>query len=270
MASIEKNQMIKNSSLLGIKHLAESIALEFSNIITPLDLILTEEELDLFYDSYGDSFDGMTIYDNSEFFIHINTFRGNRPDTPRSRFTIAHELGHYFIDNHRIGLKKGLLSPHPSKNNENTHFKIEREADYFASCLLMPEERFKKFIQRKKFDFSIIKSLSEHFQTSITATAIRFADIGNHPLMIVFGENGKIKWRWNSEDFPFKYLLYSDKIPENSVMGEYFANGRLPNETEYVWPIDWFNFVKEDDEHRKFKEHCIPHKHLALSIIWEV
>jgi Zn-dependent peptidase ImmA (M78 family) len=262
--------MIKNSSQSAIKHLAESIALEFSNVITPLDLIVAEEELDLFYDSYGDSFDGMTIYDDSKFFIHINTFRGNRPNTSKSRFTIAHELGHYFIDNHRLGLKQGLLSPHPSKNNENTHFKIEREADYFASCLLMPEPRFKIHIQRKKFEFSVIKSLSEYFQTSITATAIRFADIGNHPIMIVFGENGKVKWKWNSEDFPFKYLLYSDKIPENSVMGEYFVKGRSPDKTEDIWPIDWFNFVKDDDVHRKFKEHCISHKHLALSIIWEV
>lgn len=270
MESIEKNQMVKSSSLLGIKHLAESIALEFSEIITPLDKILAEEELDLFYDSYGDSFDGMTIYDNSQFFIHVNIVKGNRPNTPRSRFTIAHELGHYFIDNHRIGLKIGLLTPHPSKNNENTHFKIEREADYFASCLLMPEERFKKYIQRKKFEFSMIKSLSEHFQTSITATAIRFADIGNHPLMIVFGGNGEIKWKWSSDDFPFKYLLYNDKIPENSVMGEYFQKSRIPKNTEDVWPIDWFNYVKDHDVHRKFKEHCIAHKHLALSIIWEV
>ena len=269
MASIEKNQMIKNSSFLSIKHLAESIALEFPDIVTPLDLILAEEELDLFYDTYGDTFDGMTIYDDSQFFIHINTFRGNRPNTTRARFTIAHELGHYFIDNHRVGLKQGLLSAHPSRNNENTHFKIEREADYFASCLLMPEERFKKLILRKKFEFSIITSLSEHFQTSITATAIRFADIGNHPLMIVFGENGKIKWRWNSEDFPFKYLLYSDKIPENSVMGEYFYQSKQPTGTEDIWPVDWFNYVKDDDVHRKFKEHCIPHKKLALSIIWE-
>ena len=134
----------------------------------------------------------------------------------------------------------------------------------------MPEERFKKHIQRKKFDFSIIKSLSVHFQTSITATVIRFADIGNHPLMVVFGENGKIKWKWTSDDFPFKYLLYNDKIPENSVMGEYFSNRKLPNETEDIWPIDWFNFVKDNDVHRKFKEHCICHEHLALSIIWEV
>ncbi|MEQ3691921.1 MAG: ImmA/IrrE family metallo-endopeptidase [Flavobacterium sp.] len=262
--------MIQNSSLLAIKKLAEAIALEFSDIVTPLDKILAEENLDLFYDSYGNNFDGMTIYDDTNFFIHINTFRGNKPNTSRARFTIAHELGHYFIDNHRIGLKKGLLSPHPSNNNENTHFRIEREADYFASCLLMPEEKFKKFILRKKFEFSIIKSLSEYFQTSITATAIRFADIGNHPLMIVFGENGKIKWKWSSEDFPFKYLLYSDKIPEDSVMGEYFYQNKQISGTEDIWPIDWFNYVKNDDIHRKFKEHCISHKHLALSIIWEV
>jgi Zn-dependent peptidase ImmA (M78 family) len=261
--------MVKNSSDLLIKHLAESIALEFPEVVTPLELILEEEGLNLFYDSYGNTFDGMTIYDQSQFFIHINTFRGNKPNTNRARFTIAHELGHYFLDNHRIGLMQGLLSPHPSKNNENTHNKIEREADYFASCLLMPEERFKKLVLRKKFDFSIIKLISDYFQTSITATAIRFADIGNHPLMIVFGENGKIKWRKNSDDFPFKYLLYSKKVPENSVMGEYFLNGKQPSNSEDIWPIDWFDYVKDDDVHRKFREHCITHKNMALSIIWE-
>ncbi len=262
--------MIKNSSLLDIKYLAESIALEFPDTITPLDQIITEEGLDLFYDSYGDSFDGMTIYDDSKFFIHINTHRGNRANTLRSRFTIAHELGHYFINNHRIGLKKGLLSPHPSKNNENSHFKIEREADYFASCLLMPEERFKKFLQRKKFDFSIIESLSSHFQTSITATSLRFVNIGNHPIMVIYGESGIIKWKRYSEDFPFKYLLYTDKIPENSIMGEYFYENKKPLKTDEVWAIDWFNYVNENSLHRKFKEHCIAHKNLALSIIWEV
>lgn len=269
MASIEKKMMIKSNSNSAIKHLAESIALEFQDVVTPLEIIIAEEELNLFYDSYGDVFDGMTIFDDSQFFIHINTYRGNRPGTARARFTIAHELGHYFIDSHRIGLKQGLLSPHPSRNNENTHNQIEREADYFASCLLMPEERFKKLLVRKKFEFAIIKSLSEYFQTSITATAIRFTDIGNHPLMIVFGESGRVKWKWYSDDFPFKYLLYTEKIPDDSVMGEYFYQERQPENTEDVWPVDWFNFVADDDIHRKFKEHCIPHKNLALSIIWE-
>lgn len=262
--------MIKNSSNILIKHLAESISLEFPEIVTPLEIIIEEEQLNIYFDSYGDTFDGMTIYENSNFFIHINTYRGNNPNSLRSRFTIAHELGHYFIDNHRIGLKRGLLTPHFSKNNENSFNKIEREADYFASCLLMPEIRFKKLIQRKKFDYSVLKSLSDEFQTSISATAIRFADVGNHPIMIVFGISGKINWKLHSDDFPFKYLLYSDKIPENSAMGEYFFNDKKTINTQDVWAIDWFNYVKDYDSNRKFKEHCIPFKNMALSIIWEV
>ncbi len=260
--------MIRNSSDMLIKSLAESIALEYPQIILPIDKIIEQEEIKLFYDSYGDTFDGMTIYDDSDFYMHINSFRGNKPDTARARFTIAHELGHYFIDNHRIGLMEGVLKPHPSRNNENSHAKIEREADYFASCLLMPEERFIKSFHKRKFDFEIIKNLSEQFHTSVTATAIRFANIGNHAIMIVCGENGQIKWRWNSEDFMYKYLLYSNKIPENSVMGEYFYKARQTSGTEDVWAIDWFNYVDDSNINKKLKEHCITHKNMALSIIW--
>jgi Zn-dependent peptidase ImmA (M78 family) len=269
MTSTEKNHEIKSSSFQSIKRLAEFLAIEFSEDVTPLEKIVAAEELDLFYDSYGDTFDGMTVYDRGQFFIHINLQRSNKPGTTRARFTIAHELGHYFIDNHRIGLRSGLLTPHFSINNENTSNRIEREADYFASCLLMPEVRFKKFIHRRKFDFSIIKEAAEHFNTSITATAIRFSAIGNHPLMIVFSELGRIRWKWASPDFPYQYLLYTNKVPENSVMGEYFSNGIQVNSTEEVWGIDWFSGVSDRDLNLKFLEHCITHKNFALSIIWE-
>jgi Zn-dependent peptidase ImmA (M78 family) len=260
--------MIKNSSLSGIKYLAESIALEYLEVITPLEKIIEEEELTLYYDTYGDTFDGMTIHDNDFFYIHINTFRGNKPDTPRARFTIAHELAHYFIDNHRLGLMKGYLTPHISRNNEESHSKIEREADYFASCLLMPEIRFKQFVNRKKFDYELLAATALYFKTSVTATAIRFAAIGNHPLMIVFGKEGKIMWKWSSEDFPYQYLVYTNKIPENSVMGEYFYEDKAVSGTEQVWAIDWFNYIRDTDLNKKLNEHCIVHNNLALSIIW--
>lgn len=261
--------MIKNSSNLLIKRLAESIALEYVETITPLDKIIEDEEIELFYDSLGDYFDGMTIYDKNKFFIHINIDRGNKPDTKRGRFTIAHELGHFFLDNHRIGLKKGLLSPHLSINNINQNSKIEREADYFASNLLMPEEKFKTYIQKKPFDFQLIESLSNKFNTSITATAIRYSDIGKHPLMLVYCENGKIKWKWNSEDFPYKYLLNGNStIPEETVIGEFFYKNKFDNGTEEVWAVDWFDYVKDEDVNKKFKEHCKIYNNNALSIIW--
>ena len=52
------------------------------------------------------------------------------------RFSIAHELGHYFIDGHldHIG------GSHASRAGFVSTDRYEREADFFAAGLLMPED----------------------------------------------------------------------------------------------------------------------------------
>ena len=260
---------ISSTSKNIIKELAEFIAAEYDDIETPLDKIIESEDLSVFYDDYGSAFDGMIVYD-SGFYIHVNTKRHNRPETPRGRFTLAHELGHYFIDNHRYGLQSGLLEPHPSKNNEDKHQKIEREADYFASCLLMPEQRFSKDCFKRKFSFSIIEELANKYNVSLTACAIRFADIGNHPIMIVYCEDSIIKWKWNSRDFPYKYLAENKgKVPDDTLVGEYFTKGVGQKKTEQLWAGDWFNCFRFEDENKRIYEHFIPYKNKCLSVIWE-
>lgn len=264
--------MINNTPLQHIKDLAEFIALEYNDKITPIHQIAEKEDLELFYDAYDPgTFDGMTVYADESFYVHLNTDNGNRLDSERGRFTLAHELGHYFIDAHRIGLQSGLLEPHPSKIGRKQFNSIEREADYFASCLLMPESRFTKDVLKKKFNFQLIDYLCKEYKVSRTACAFRFAEIGSHPIIIVFAENGTVKWTKYSDDFPFKYLLNGNEVPQDTVMGEYFHKNNLSDvfKTEQVWAMDWFNYVKEDDSNRKFFEHCITHKNSALSIIWE-
>lgn len=255
-----------------IKKIAEYISLQFEEKITPLERIVEDENLDVFYDNYeSNTFDGMTIFDKGHFYIHLNLDNGNRADKERGRFTLAHELGHYFIDTHRIGLKNGLLEPHPSHTNKSNFFSIEREADYFASCLLMPEERFRKDIGNKKFGIEVIDFLRTEYKVSRTACALRFADIGNYPLLVVFAENNKVKWAYSSEDFPFKVLINDNIVPQNTVMGDYFKNNKDADifKTEQVWAIDCFKYVRDEDLQRKFYEHCITHKNSALSLFWE-
>lgn len=255
-----------------IKKMAEYIALQFEEKITPLERIVEDENLDVFYDNYeSNTFDGMTIFDKGHFYIHLNLDNGNRADKERGRFTLAHELGHYFIDTHRIGLKNGLLEPHPSHTNKSNFFSIEREADYFASCLLMPEERFRKDIGNKKFGIEVIDFLRTEYKVSRTACALRFADIGNYPLLVVFAENNRVKWAYSSEDFPFKMLINDNIVPQNTVMGDYFKNNKDVDifKTEQVWAIDCFKYVRDEDLQRKFYEHCITHKNSALSLFWE-
>ena len=261
-----------NNRKYKLKNLAEFIASEYEEKITPLEKITAEEDLEVFYDRYEvNSFDGMTFYDHGKFFIHLNLDNHNSPYSERGRFTLAHELGHYFIDSHRIGLKRGILKPHPSQTNQKQFYSIEREADYFASCLLMPEFRFCKDVGNMKFSFEMIDYLRREYGVSRTACALRFADIGNHPIMIVYAENNQIKWSYSSEDFPYKSLINGAIVPLNTNMGDYFRTRSSNNlfETNKVWAIDVFQYVKNDDVRRQFYEHCITHKDCALSLFWE-
>src|SRR5436190_17926772 len=109
-----------------LNKLAEFIANDFSdgNLIR-LDKIAQDEKVFHYFDHYENAFDGMLLFDNSNFHIHINEDSGNRANSKRGRFTFAHELGHYFIDEHRLGLKYGLLEPHSSFHNVNHKSKVE-------------------------------------------------------------------------------------------------------------------------------------------------
>ncbi|AWK05655.1 hypothetical protein HYN56_15975 [Flavobacterium crocinum] len=254
-----------------LSDLAEFIANSYcpDNVINP-EYIATKNSISFCYGNYEQYFDGMIEHLNSKFHIYLNIDRLKHSHTVRCRFTFAHELGHYFIDEHRNALSSGLVPAHSSFTNFSSDKYVEWEADYFASSLLMPKERFRKDCFKKKFSFLLLDQLAKKYQTSLTSTAIKFADIGTHPILIIFGEDNKIKWYWTSEDFPFKSILYNKyKIPEQTAMGEYFNKQKRYEKTQEVWAIDWFQNVSNSDTNRKFLEHCIPYKNQALSIIWE-
>ncbi|MBX2897980.1 MAG: ImmA/IrrE family metallo-endopeptidase, partial [Cyclobacteriaceae bacterium] len=162
-----------------IKLTGELTQLFSSSNITQLDELAKAEELPVYYDDYENAFDGMLLYDSKDFHIHINHTKGNHPNSKRGRFTLAHELGHFFIDEHRLGLKSGTLQPHGSITELKDKDLIELEADYFASCLLMPETKFKtRSALTKKFSLATITDLSDAFQASIVSTVIRFSEVG--------------------------------------------------------------------------------------------
>jgi len=54
-------------------------------------------------------------------------------------------LGHYYINEHRIGLQTGLLEPHTSFAEVDKNDLNKLEADYFAGCLLMPYQKIYYF-----------------------------------------------------------------------------------------------------------------------------
>lgn len=247
---------------------------------TNLEAIIEEEMLKVFYDDYGkNTFDGLTMFEPStdEFYIHINTARGNCPDSPKGRFTLAHELGHYMLPHHRLALMRGTMQPHGSINYliDNKSWKIEREADDYAASILMPPGPFNAYVKGKAFDFQLLQDLANVFLVSLSAAALRFVEIGSYPIMVVYAVDKKIRWVRKSEDFPFRRLRYGNdkdgKIPENTVIGDYFYNSddSCCRNNEMVYAMDCFDTHREEDNMREFFEWCVPYKNKALSVFWE-
>ncbi len=153
------------------------------------------------FNHYGDSFDGALEHKAGRFFIYINLDRVERPSSPRARFTLGHELGHYFIDDHRNALCSGSMPSHPSKCEFESRNPVEMEADHFASCLLMPATRFVAKAKKCSVGWQGIQTLCDEFGTSRTSTAVRYVSLNPRPCAIIKWNTDGYGWKWLSTSF---------------------------------------------------------------------
>lgn len=109
-----------------------------------------------------------------------------------ARFTIGHELGHYFLAGHVDYLFQNNQSIHCSGTAFSSSELHEREADFFSAALLMPEFLFVPALRRTGKGFSAIKQLAELCVTSLTATSIRFANFAEDPLAVIVSAGNRI------------------------------------------------------------------------------
>jgi Zn-dependent peptidase ImmA (M78 family) len=79
----------------------------------------------------------LTFDNNRKPYIMINQGIDN---TGRRNFTIAHELGHYFL-NHLLNSTSFFCQESQIVEEANVTNSIEHEANYFASCFLMPRQK---------------------------------------------------------------------------------------------------------------------------------
>lgn len=158
------------------------------------DAIAAAIGLKVLFNDYEDAFDGLLEHRAGKFQIYCNLRRVEGEKTDRARFTLAHELGHYYIDAHRQRLERGESLPLSQCDFESAQ-PIEQEADHFAAHLLMPSRRFKKLVRGAKRGLDTVLSLRRRFATSVTSTACRYAAISGVPCAVVkWSPNGHV-WR---------------------------------------------------------------------------
>lgn len=186
---------------------------------------------------------------------------------PKINFIIAHEIGHWQL--HR---DLSLFSDNEKTLSEwYANGAHEKEANIFASELLMPSNLFIKKVKGKKMSLPFIEEVANYFSASKVATFLRYKELGDFPLMIIFVENGIIKWKSCSNDFPYKWLTLGNRLPAYTVAGDLYYNKVQEKKPEKVDAIEWFpeDFICQKNKDAKLWEQCFPTSpNSLLSCLW--
>ncbi len=140
-------------------------------------------------------------------------------------FTVSHELGHYFIPGHVEKLFAAGSGTHASRSGFISADPCEREADLFAASLLMPAGLFRKATRTAGDGFSAIERLASQCVTSITATAIRFAEFSENAVAVIVSTNGVADFCCLSPALQelggINWMRRGDPIPAGSITARF-------------------------------------------------
>jgi Zn-dependent peptidase ImmA (M78 family) len=135
-------------------------------------------------------------------------------------FTVGHELGHYFPPGHVERLFANGSGIHYSHSGFVSHDDCEREADLFSATLLMPEVLFRQAIRTAGEGFLAIETLSRLCMTSVTASAIRFAEFADSPVAVIVSSEGRVAFASLSDamrESGFTWPKAGDLVPQSST-----------------------------------------------------
>ena len=148
--------------------------------------------------------------------IFLN-LQGRRFDHPRTRFTLGHELGHFFL--HRAMLRSGKPIHDAIIGFGEDLPQIEREANEFSSELLLPPPLVKSFLSGNILTIERIGELSELAKASLQATAIKVATLSSSMSCFFWQSGEAIQWSaptqaWRASKHPSS--SWRNRLPESS------------------------------------------------------
>jgi len=228
------------------------LAHEFRGLPVDPFAIAGMESIVVLSGSYGGCFDGRIEYRRRDGLGRFYLFYAEeeppwRPEG-RVRFSIAHELAHFYLEEHRRYLLSGIW--HGSHAGFVSDRRTEREADLFAAALLMPRAMLQDIVGKKSGQVCDVRELSDlaerTFRTSMTSTVIRYVQLNFEPCCVVLSRKGRALYSVASEDLRRQGLGWIDcgsAIPATSVTGRLLAalaEGDAANKGGAVEADVWF------------------------------
>jgi Zn-dependent peptidase ImmA (M78 family) len=144
----------------------------------PLDIksLVRDHDIKIISRTVERSVRGMLVVDGPRAAIMLNSWF----DNSQQRFSLAHLFGHFILHKH-IGPFLVEFVNYDEKKSSQTRQRQEREANEFATELLMPEEVLReRFAKRPPYLYSsnVVQPLAVQFGVSELVFALRLSQLG--------------------------------------------------------------------------------------------
>jgi Zn-dependent peptidase ImmA (M78 family) len=196
-------------------------------------------------------------------------------DPRRKRFSVAHELGHFELHKTHQGLSLCINKDIGGESGQKQTHELENEANEFASALLMPQDFFAPLCGKDQPSFALVSSLANDFQTSLTATALRYLKFCDEQVVIVYSENNRLRWFQGSSDFETLrddigfFLDVRARLDPATLASKLFENPTLVFRKRKVDASCWFTPGKYRKDAMVLEDSiAMPNYNAVLTLLW--
>lgn len=195
-------------------------------------------------------------------------------DNRRKRFSIAHELGHFEM--HRS--LQGILfctSDDIREGDPRARNILEQEANEFASAFLLPARFISPLYKKRNPSLELIIEIADRFTTSLTATALRYLQLCDEPVAIVYSRDRHIQWFQESsefrkirEDLNFFFDVHA-RVDSDSLANKLFEDPSYTIRNKNVQASVWFTpGMYRSDAFIFESSYPMPKYNAVLTLIW--
>ena len=146
----------------------------------------------------------------------------------RINFTLSHELGHYLLhrklqDEFKCGQSYMLDYNSPQSKA------LEKEANKFASYLLMPINDFRSQVNGEKINLDLLSYCANRYDVSFTAAAIKWAEFTDETAIVVMARDEFICWSYPSQKARKLGIYYTigTPLPAESISSLWLTNSSI-------------------------------------------
>ncbi len=196
---------------------------EAKNLLSTLGINLIPTPLEMICEKLGILLRYSTKIDSAGIFVRDNetkkTYIIIKDDIlyfTRKNFSIAHEIGHFCLPGHLNEYRCSFSDLHTYSPNKLA----EKQANDFASELLMPSKFFSNDLKKYSLSLSSFGEIALKYNASLTAAAAKYIKKSRDIAAIIWAQDGQIKWTFRSPSF--RWTLRSGAIHPNTYAIDFF------------------------------------------------